>query len=196
MANITEILGTDSLSSSRSTINANFDVINDEVADITALLDPVTGTINGIDSISANSINLSYLNGGATLPILSVDSTGAIFSVAADFSDAVDFQAKVQKSGIVGAAGSGNGSTSTAPTDINASTYFSGVSFDLPVGEEGQEVTVINTDASAITIGGQNTVNIGATSISLDALNSSVTLRFFSSNNTWYVVSSFNATIS
>jgi len=195
MANITEILGTDSLSSSRLTINANFTAINDEVADITSLIDPTTSTISGVDSISASSINLTYLNGSSTLPILSVDSTSAVFSVAADFGGDVDLQSKIQKSGMIGAPGSGNGSTSTAPTEMAGSTYFSGVSFDLPTGEEGQEVTVISTSGSSISVGGQNNVNIGATSISLDDLNSSVTLRFFSANNTWYVISSHNATI-
>ena len=196
MANITEILGTDSLSSSRLTINSNFTALNDEIADITSLVDPVTSTIAGIDSVAAESINLSYLQGGSTLPIVSIDSTGAVFSVATDFASDVDVQKKLQKSGVVGAGGSGNGSTAAAPTSIDAATYFSGVAMALPVGAEGQEVTIISTAGSAIAITAGTGVSLGATSISLDGLNSSVTVRFFSSNNTWYVIGSHAATIS
>lgn len=195
MANITEILGTDSLSSSRLTINSNFTAVNNEIADITALIDPTTSTISGIESIAAESITLSYLSGGSTLPIVAISSTGAVFSVASDFGSDVDMQKKIQKSGKVAAAGSGNGSTSTAPTSIDAATYFSGVTFALPVGEEGQEVTVISTNSAAINVQAGTGVNLGATTIQLDALNSSVTLRFFSSNNTWYIISSHAATI-
>lgn len=195
MANITEILGTDSLSSSRGTINSNFTALNDEIADITALVDPVTATITGIDSVTAESINLSYLQGGSTLPIVSIDSTGAVFSVAADFAADVDVQKKLQKSGVIGGIGAGNGSTGTAPSTIDASTYFSNVTFALPAGSEGQEVTIISTAPNAISINTASGVSLGATSIQLDGSNSSVTLRFFSSNNTWYVISSHVATI-
>ena len=104
-------------------------------------------------------------------------------------------QKKLQKSGVVGAGGSGNGSTSAAPTSIDASTYFSGVALTLPVGSEGQEVTIISTAGSAIAVTAGTGVSLGATSISLDGLNSSVTVRFFSSNNTWYVIGSHAATI-
>jgi hypothetical protein len=194
MANITEILGTDSLSSSRLTINSNFTALNDEIADITSLVDPVTSTITGIDSISAESINLSYLQGGSSSPILSIDSTGAVFSVATDFAEGVDVQNKLQKSGVVGAGGSGNGTTVGAPASIDVSTYFSGVALTLPVGAEGQEVTIISTASAPIAITAGTGVSLGATSISLDDLNSSVTVRFFSSNNTWYVISSHAAT--
>lgn len=195
MANITEILGTDSLSATRLTLNSNFAAINDEIADITALIDPVTSSISGITSISANSINLSILSGGSTVQLVAIDSSGAVFNVAADFNADVDLQKKVLKSGKIGAGGSGNGSTSTAPTIIEASTYFADNSFDLPIGSEGQEVTIISTASSAITVGAQVGASIAATSISLDGINSSVTVRFFSSNNTWYIVSSHATTI-
>ena len=48
MANITEILGTDSLSSSRITINGNFSSLNNELADVTTLLDTTTSTITNL----------------------------------------------------------------------------------------------------------------------------------------------------
>ena len=46
MANITEILGTDSVSSSRPTINNNFELLNDELASVTALLNPTTSVLS------------------------------------------------------------------------------------------------------------------------------------------------------
>jgi len=42
MANITEILGTDSVSSSRPIINTNFELLNDELASVISLLNPTT----------------------------------------------------------------------------------------------------------------------------------------------------------
>ena len=59
MANITEILGTDSVSSLRPVINSNFELLNDELASITSitsLLDPNTAS-NGITE-SAGDIKL------------------------------------------------------------------------------------------------------------------------------------------
>ena len=70
MANITEILGTDSLSGSRPTINSNFTALNNEIADITALIDPVTSTITGIDSISAQQLTLSTIVNNVNTAIL------------------------------------------------------------------------------------------------------------------------------
>ena len=56
MANITEILGTDSVSSLRPVINSNFELLNDELASITSLLDPNTAS-NGLTE-SAGDIKL------------------------------------------------------------------------------------------------------------------------------------------
>ena len=58
MANITEILGTDSVSSSRPTINSNFELLNDELASVTALLNPVTGVLSGLTSATAQQLSI------------------------------------------------------------------------------------------------------------------------------------------
>ena len=192
MANITEILGTDSISSSRLTLNSNFTAINDEVADITNLIDPVTSTITGVDSISAESINLSTLSGGSSLNIASIDSTGATFSVTTDFGGDVTFQKKVLKTGKLGSPSSG--SVASSPTAIDVSTIFTAASapLNLPVGTDGQEITIINTLSSAV---GINTTNIAANTISLDNQNSSITLRFMSTNSTWYIIGLYATTV-
>lgn len=196
MANITEILGTDSLSSSRLTINSNFTVINDEIADITALIDPTTNTIAGIDSISAESLTLSTLVGQVSTQILSVDSTVADFNVSTNFNEPVDLKKSVLMSGKLGAGGSGNGSQSTTPSFSTVSTFFADVSFTLPVGSDGQVVTIISTNSSGVTVSGSLSAAIGATSITLPNVNSSVTLKFFTGNTpTWYIIASHDATI-
>jgi len=197
MANITEILGTDSLSSSRLTINSNFTVINDEIADITALIDPTTNTITGISSISAESLNLSTLVNQVSTQIVSIDSTVADFNVATNFNAAVDLKKSVILSGKLGNGGSGNGSQSVTPSFTTISTFFADVSFTLPVGTDGQVVTIISTNAAGVTVSAGISAAIGATSIVLPGINSSVTLKFFTGNTpTWYVVASHNATIS
>jgi hypothetical protein len=197
MANITEILGTDSLSSSRLTINSNFMVINDEIADITSLIDPTTKVITDIISISAESLVLSTIIGQATTQILSIDATVADFNIASNFDAAVDLKKSVLLSGKLGAGGSGNGSQSTTPSFTSISTFFADASFDLPVGSDGQIVTIISTNSNGVVITPSISVDIGATSIELPDVNSSVTLKFFAGNTpTWYIIASHNATIS
>ena len=194
MANITEILGTDSLSGSRPTINSNFTALNNEIADITALIDPVTSTITGIDSISAQQLTLSTIVNNVNTAILQVDSTTATFSVAASFGQSANLTKAVIKSGKQGAPGSGNGSPQGTPDFSSISTFFANAAtIQLPTGVDGQEVLVMSTNASGVTVtSGAGT--LGATSLVLDNVNSSVTLRYFSGTNTWYIVASHDIT--
>ena len=183
MANITEILGTDSLSSSRLTLNSNFTALNDEIADITALIDPVTATISGIDSISAEQITLTTINGGGTTQILNIDSTSAVFNVVSQFSSDIIMQRAVIKSGTIGSAIAG--SSNVTPGFATLSTFFANVDFQLPIGINGQEVTIISTNAVGIVISnGGGTLAV--TNLALNGLNSTVTLKCFS--NIWYIV--------
>ena len=197
MANITEILGTDSLSSSRLTINSNFTAVNDEIADITALIDPTTATIAGIDSITAESLTLTTIISQSQTQLLAVDSSVADFGVATNFNEEVDLKKAVLMSGKLGAGGSGNGSQSTTPSFAAVSTFFADVNITLPVGSDGQVVTIISTNSSGVAVAGSANAAIGATSISLPNVNSSVTLKFFAgANPTWYIIAAYDATIS
>jgi hypothetical protein len=194
MANITEILGTDSLSASRLTLNSNFTALNDEIADITALLDPVTSTLSGIDSISAQQLTLSASVNNVQTQLFQVDSSALVANVASAFNGSVNLQRVVQKSGKLGAAGSGNGSTSTTPDFSTISTFFANQStVSLPTGVDGQEVVIISTNATGVTIQ-SGTGTLSATTLVLDGLNSSVTLKYFSSTNTWYIINSHDIT--
>ena len=191
MANITEILGTDSVSSSRPVINSNFELLNDETASITALLDPTTSTLQSVGLSSISSITL--VDGAS---IASIASGGATFEVDTTFNGALNIGGSLIKNGIVGSPAIPTAQNN--PASISASTYFVGNSttFTLPAGEEGQEVTLINKNSAAVTIQVAIGAALGVTSIELQGapvINSSVTLRCFAA--TWYVIGSYSATI-
>ena len=191
MANITEILGTDSVSSSRPVINSNFELLNDEMASITALLDPTTSTLSNVASISTSALTLT--SGGTT--IASITSAAASFSVATTFTGDLKIGGTLIKNGIVGSYGVP--SAVQAPVALTAATYFVESSFTLPAASaEGQEVTIINRSASAIEIQAAVGVTLSVTSIQLGGaptVNATVTLRC--SENRWFVIGSYGATI-
>lgn len=189
MANITEILGTDSISASRPIINQNFNLINDEVADITALLDPTTGVIQGISSATVAA--LSVINNTSTIALFS--TTGIDLNVDVEINARITMAGQIVKSG---ADGDPNMQTGTpTPGSLQESTYFVADTFSLPAAENGQEVTIINITTSDVEVTGQGAVELGAPSIILEGQYSTVTLRYFegTSTNIWFVISSYEA---
>lgn len=85
---ITTILGTDSLASSRLTINSNFSALKSAVDAVTALLDPTTYSISGIKSITINDAALTFSNtilsvgkGSSLLGNVIMGTTGASTTV-------------------------------------------------------------------------------------------------------------------
>ena len=189
MANITEILGTDSVSSTRPVINSNFELLNDELASVTALLNPVTGVLSGLTSATAQQLSVVD---GTTLFV--VNSSGAQIGTAATFTSAATFGGSIIKSGVAGSATSATNTGNLTPSSLNKSTYFIAGNFGVPVGVDGQEVTFINVASATVMVQGNNGAEIGAATIALNEANSTVTLRCF--NSKWYVVGSHNATIS
>lgn len=99
MANITEILGTDSVSSSRPTINSNFELLNDELASVIALINPTTSTLSGLTSAVTASLTVSD---GTNL--LVVGTAGLTVSTDSTFSNNVSFGGRIVKAGVVGTA--------------------------------------------------------------------------------------------
>lgn len=188
MANITQILGTDSISSSRPVINSNFQLVNDDIADLQALLDPTNATIQNISSATVAA--LTVLNG--TTNIATFTTSGIDLDVDVEFAARTTMAGEIVKSGVEGSAVSPTATTS--PGSLAESAYFVNTAFLLPAGIEGQEVTIINVNTSAVTVGVQAGSTLGATSISLDGQNSTVTLRYI--GTVWYVISSHAATIS
>ena len=188
MANITEILGTDSVSSSRPIINSNFELLNDELASVVSLLNPTTLTLEGLLSVTAENLIISQ----SGVNLLSVsNNSGAVFNTATTFGSSVSISGYLIKSGVLGTKDIPT--TQVTPTSIEAITYFVDVNFTLPEAVDGQEVTIINVDSDSKSILPGANVSLGATSIALDGLNSTVTLRCF--DNVWYVISSHATTI-
>jgi hypothetical protein len=188
MANITEILGTDSVSSSRPIINSNFELLNDELASVIALLNPTTFALSGLASISTTS--LIVFNGSTQA--LQVNNNAATFGVDSIFNKAAKLNGTLVKSSVIGSVAVPT--LVSAPTSITAITYFVNANFTLPEAVDGSEVTIINTVLAAKTVTAGTGALLGAGSIILNNLNSTVTLRCF--NDVWYVIASHAATIS
>lgn len=187
MANITEILGTDSLSSSRITINGNFSSLNNELADISTLLDTSTSTISGLSSLTTETITVQS---GGTL-IANANTNVFQILVSAEFDKEITVGGRLIKNGVNGTAAAPINTSSNAlnPSTAEYTTYIVNADANLPAGLEGQEITIINEGGASINITG----NLGATSLALDSNNSNVTLRYIGSK--WYVVSHVGATI-
>jgi hypothetical protein len=187
MANITQILGTDSISSSRPTINNNFTLLNDEIADIQALVDPNNSSIQNISSATVES--LKVVNNSTNI----ADFTTSVVDIYVDFEmyKAATMAGEINKTGIEGSASSPTGTTS--PSSLTESAYFVNTSFTLPAGASGQEITIINVSSGSVTVTTGSGVSLGASSLVLDGNNSTVTLRYIDS--VWYVIASHAATI-
>ena len=187
MANITEILGTDSVSSSRPTINSNFELLNDELASVIALLNPTTSVLSGLTSATTNALTV---NNGTDL--LVANQSGVTVSTAAAFAGNVSFGARIAKSGVEGTASVP--AANLSPSDITKGSYFINAGFTIPTAVDGTEVTLINVGGASAAVTPGTGATLGATSIALDNTNSTLTLRCF--ENKWYIISSYACTIS
>lgn len=181
MANITEILGTDSVSSSRPTINSNFELLNDELASVVTLLNPTTAVLSGLTSATTNALTV---NNGSNL--LTVSNAGAQFDTATTFNGNANFGGRVAKSGVSGSAEVA--AANLTPTSITKGTYFIDAAFTLPADVDGTEVTLINIAENEVTVAagaGASIAGLPAT-VSLSGPNSTITFRCF--GNTWYIL--------
>ena len=184
MATISLIQGTDSLSSSRITLNDNFTAINDEVGTVTALLDPTTANITGISSIATTELNVaagaSAIFTTALNTLATVTTTTGILNINAGIT---------YKSVAVGIGGM------PAVTSFAHSTYIvDATTATLPItlnqANEGQEITIL-ASGGIVTADVANIAGV-VTSASI-AQDGTLTLRWVGTS--WYVVSSFLATI-
>jgi hypothetical protein len=187
MANITEILGTDSVSSSRPTINSNFELLNDELASVIALINPTVKTLTGLNSAVTKALTVSD---GTNL--LVVGSAGLTVSTDSTFSNNVSFGGKIVKSGVVGTVSAPTATNN--PSEITKGSYFINAQFSIPTATDGTEVTLINAAAASTAVVAGTGASLGATSIALDNLNSTITLRCF--ENKWYIIGAYACTIS
>ena len=185
MATISLIQGTDSLSSSRITLNDNFTAINDEVGTVTALLDPTTANITGISSIATTELNVaagaSAIFTTALNTLATVTTTTGILNINAGIT---------YKSVAVGTGGMPGLTSFAHSTYIVDATLASPITLNQP--NEGQEITII-ADGGAVIIANANAAIAGVvTSVSI-AQYGTLTVRWVGSK--WYVVGSFLATI-
>ena len=186
MATISLIQGTDSLSSSRITLNDNFTAINDEVGTVTALLDPTTANITGISSIATTELNVaagaSAIFTTALNTLATVTTTTGILNINAGIT---------YKSVAIG-------TVMPAVTSFAHSTYIvDATTATLPItlnqANEGQEITIL-ASGGIVTADIANIAGV-VTSASI-AQDGTLTLRWVgTSAGKWYVVSSFLATI-
>ena len=181
MANITTILGTDSVSSSRVTINDNFAAINADLANIEALLDTTneTITLTGAGSFGSLAIGTNKVTISPTAMISAVPTTvNATLTFGADEIKSVSNIA--------------TGDLPLANQFVNNIYNITGAgitSVNLNAGNPGQAITIV-ASAGAVSV---STTNIaGITSLSI-AQFGAVDLKFI--GTTWYIVGQHGCTI-
>jgi len=181
MATITTILGTDSISSSRTVLNANFNSLNVDLNKVTDLL--------SIDNETITIYGLAKFGSLTVTDVLNVTAAGGLVcDKEATFNKAATFKSiklQVPAAGNLPAAGSFDYSiyqVDTAATNLQ----------NLNAGVEGQEITITSNGggsdcvitAVATVIGLTNSVGISA--LTLTGFEFAV-LRFV--NTSWYIVS-------
>lgn len=179
---VTEILGTDSLSSSRITLNDNFVELQDKIDDINGFLSTSAATLTGV-AITATQLTVQ---GGTSL----VNVTASDLVV----TGGVDFQGTIIKSSVDGTIA--NGVTSLGPT-YSKHTYFvdgSQGQISLPAGIHGQEIFLIADSATSnnnTPVAFDPSTISGITTAELLATGAAVELRCVDSGNGnlwWYVI--------
>lgn len=179
MASITTIIGTDSLASSRIVLNDNFASINDEVGDITTLLDVNLQNLTLTGGVSASTLTLTGK--------LVVNASDITASLPLTVEDSLILTGGLQHS-IAAAAQMPAPNSYTKSTYVLDASSLGGVNL-VADGNEGQTVTFIANGAIVLDYS-----SIAGTLVNINiADNGSLTLRFY--NNLWYIISYFNATI-
>lgn len=186
MATITTILGTDSVSSSRVTLNDNFAAINQELADIALLLDVLNETITLSGLARFGSLNI------ATGKVIAT-SSALTSNVATTINEKFTIAQSVFFSTTTGVT------TLPAAGAFNSATYvldgasIAAATVVLNTGLNGQEITLIvdnNPTVGGTTISAANIA--GPTSVKI-INKGTLTLRYVGAK--WFIVSSYNVTI-
>ncbi len=177
---VTEILGTDSLSSSRITLNDNFSSIEDEITSLKGYLDTTAGTLSGV-TISTSQITI---DGGT-----SIDASSATIGVTTTFNGAININNALIKNSVSGSVSS---PLTALPASFVFSTYFIDPASSLALSAssiDGNEITLISTGSGTVTgtFGGGNTLTFAGA-------NETTTLRSF--NSVWYIINSYGVVVS
>lgn len=174
---VTEILGTDSLSSSRVTLNDNFNALQDEIVDLKALLNPATNALTGVDATL-----LSLVVSGAT-------TLAATTAASASVTGETSLGGSVIKSGSYQDIATPSATLPATLADYNYFVDCSGT-LALVAGSEGQEITLVAGATGPV----DATSVAAATNIALNSVGSTLTLRYLGTS--WYIIGSHDATIS
>lgn len=186
MASITTILGTHSLSSSRLTINNNFDNINEELGTIENVLDTTQETLTLSGAVSAGQL---FVNNG-TLATLTVDGSSLTSGVESTFQENVIFEKGHQVSIM---------DTVNFPTGIpvKGAYLYNNASTPILLGPSnpGQTLVIIGLAEFDIDASNDNINGYDSQSNIAVAMNGSISL-IGDLNGKWYIVGSNGATIS
>ena len=206
---IVTIQGTDTVSSSRTTINDNFNVLTNEINLIEGYFDPSNGTIDQLVSLNTDNIVV-----GSTSALLSI--TGSTFTITSDVSMTGDFNLSGSLiknhiySDTLNADDLGTstdvGSSSTAPeytvyrVGNSASTATGNFVINLYGGLAGQEIifaydsgytgTVSIVDAGSVPII-TSTSQTGSSQIDLSEIGQTVHLLCITNsvgNREWFII--------
>jgi hypothetical protein len=181
MANITQILGTDSVSSSRVVINDNFTAINSDLADIAGLLNVTNQSIALSGSAAFGSVNVAA--GKVVISNTALTSTVPT-AINAKFTLGAGSNLSVKNIA--------SGDLPNANAFVHAIYKIDGTtvtSVNLNIGDEGQEIFLLSDNASVAV----SVTNIaGVTSLTIGA-NGGVSLKF--AGTKWFIVGSHGATI-
>jgi hypothetical protein len=180
MASITQILGTDSLSASRLVLNDNFASLNDQINEISGLLNTETQSLTLSGSISASVLTIAG--------VFTTTASTITAHKALTVKSSLTLEGSLVHStiGPVTAMPLVNGYTkSTYVIDGSALNSVNTVN----LGTEGQTITLIASGDVTI-----DAANIAGISVIFDILdNGTLTLRQVDS--LWYVISHANTTL-
>jgi len=183
MANITIILGTDSVSSSRIVLNNNFSAINDELSEISQLLDVQTQTLSITGNVNSRRIKTN--NGSSDT--FNVTDTNITLSLDSKFDKNVEFAGAIRYS----TTGTLLSPVSVLPNPnswlhsmyLIDATILTGIQ-TLNPGNQGQEVTLSPIGG---TLELDNSVLSGEATSLVIADGKTVTLRYI--DTLWFVIS-------
>lgn len=181
MATITQILGTDSLSSSRIVLNDNFTAINDQVEDIAGLLDVNTQTLTLTGNLNADGIQL-------TSGKFTVNSSAITLGLETTVGNTL-----ILGGGLVHSV-TPSEVTSMPTTGYALDTYKLAVD-DITISNAnriGQEITLFAASGNTNITNAETNI-AGVTSVFINE-NGTLTLRYIDTD-LWCIISSFNCTI-
>ncbi len=193
---VTEILGTDSLSGSRTVINTNFTVLKNEINLIETYFDPSSAILDNMNSISSDNLVV-----GLNTTLLSISASNSSLNTDITINGDVNLTGKILSNNIFSntisddtSIGSG---TSVPEYGIYRVTNPNGtqpVIIELFEGEIGQEITFVYDKANSGTvsiIAGGSVPFMGTSQIDLNTVGQTVKLLCITNDvgtKEWYIL--------